>query len=375
MTSKERFETAWSFREPDRVPIELQIDPIARQHPRAERLVQLVHEHTDNFFGTGAYSWGFCCLPAEYSERDLERRPGEWVRRELCYDTPVGPFTATIRQPEFDPPVTDYHWEKRYFTCPADLERLLEGPFEVREVNRDPFDRMVEQAGDRGITLVGIFHPLGWLVRHAAMEEVYTWFKTHPDLMHRFLQVTNEHVAGAVEAMCQAGVGPYFAVTAHEMLIPPWAGTDFLEEFVFPYDKRVNDVIHRYGGKLRAHCHGNCMAYLERFSEMGIDAIEPLEGPPMGDCDLAEAKHRVGDRMMLSGNVPSPYFNTWTAEQVEEAVCQAIRAAAPGGGFSLRTTGGSGGTGTARNQQQLLKMIENCEVYMDAALKYGSYPI
>jgi len=223
--------------------------------------------------------------------------------------------------------------------------------------------------------LVSILHPLGWLVRNATMEEVYIWFKTHRDLIHRFLEVTNTHVAETVEAMLLAGIGPYFAVCAHEMLIPPWAGTEFFEEFVFQYDKRVNDVIHAHGGKLRAHCHGNAMHYLERFWEMGIDAVEPLEAAPMGDVDLSEAKLRVGDRMLLSGNIPSPYFPTWSREQVEQSVCEAIKAGAPGGGFSLRTTGGTAGTGAVRGFEQLGKILDNCEAYLLAGLKYGAYPI
>jgi uroporphyrinogen-III decarboxylase len=207
------------------------------------------------------------------------------------------------------------------------------------------------------------------------MEDVYIWFIEHRQLMHRFLETTNEYVARVVSELVRGGIGPYFTVTAHEMLIPPWAGMKFFDEFVFPYDKHVNDVIRGNGGKLRIHCHGNAMKYLERFAEMGVDGIEPLEGPPMGDVDLAEAKRRVGDRMLLSGNVPSPYFPFWDRTQVEESVRDAIRAAAPGGGFTLRTTGATAGTNAFRSGEQLDRIIGNCEAYVLAGLEYGSYPI
>lgn len=357
------------------MPIELTIAQLAHQHPRAERVLELIDQYADNFFDCSPYDWGFLGLPATYSERELERKPGEFVRIERIHDTSAGPFTAIVREPAFEGGAIDCHWEKRYITCPQDMERLVEATFEVREPDVEKLQRTVAEVGDKGIVLVGILHPLGWLVRNATMEEVYIWFKTHRDLMHRFLEVTNEHVAGAVEAMLQAGIGPYFSVCAHEMLIPPWAGMEFFNEFVFPYDKQVNDVIHAHGGKLRAHCHGNAMNYLERFSEMGIDAIEPLEGAPLGDLDLAEAKRRVGDRMLLSGNIPSPYFPTWSTEQVEQSVFEAIQAGAPGGGFSLRTTGGTAGTGAVRDLEQLGKILDNCEAYLLAGLKYGSCSI
>ena len=79
--------------------------------------------------------------------------------------------------------------------------------------------------------------------------------------------------------------------------------------------------------------------------------------------------------MLLSGNIPSPYFPFCDRTEVESAVREAIRAAAPGGGFSLRTTGGTAGTNAFRSREQLAKIIENCEAYMLAGLEYGSYPI
>ena len=375
MTHRDRLETAWSFREPDRVPVELAISPLARQDPHSERLRALIAEHADNFHGASPYDWGFLGWAADYSEKVLEHRPGEYVRRERIYDTPAGQFAAIVREPDTDEAAPDCHWEKRYITSPSDLERLLAAPPEVRPFDKQAFDRRVAEVADGGLLLVNVMHPLGKLVRNATMEEVYIWFKTHPELMHRFLEVANDHVARAVDAMMRAGIGPSFVVVAHEMLIPPWAGMAFFNEFVFPHDKRVNDVIHRHGGRLRIHCHGNAMGYLERFSEMGVDAIEPLEAGPMGDVDLAEAKRRVGDRMMLSGNIPSPYFTTWDRRQVQEAVRDAIRAAAPGGGFSLRTTGGTAGTNAVKDRDQLRKVIDNCEAYIEAGLEYGAYPI
>lgn len=375
MTSKQRLQTAWSFQEPDRVPIELKIGNEAQEDPRAERLVQLIEEHADNFSGGPAYDWGFLGWPAEYAERVLEHCPGEFIRRERVYETPVGPFTAIVREPDTDESAPDCHWEKRFITSPQDIERLLEAPLRIGPPKWAAFEGAVAKVGNRGLVTTGILHPLGRLVRNATMEEVYIWFIEHRGLMHRFLEVTNDHVARVVSELMRGGIGPYFSVTAHEMLIPPWAGMKFFDEFVFPYDKQVNDVVHRNGGKLRIHCHGNAMNYLERFAEMGVDAIEPLEAPPMGDVDLAEAKRRVGDRTLLSGNIASPYFPLWSRQEVEEAVREAIRVAAPGGGFTLRTTGGTAGTNAFRSREQLGKIIENCEAYILAGLEYGAYPI
>jgi hypothetical protein len=109
------------------------------------------------------------------------------------------------------------------------------------------------------------------------------------------------------------------------------------------------------------------------MADMGIDSIEPLEPPPYGDVDLAEAKRLVGDRMLLSGNVVSQAFDSMGAGEVRADVKRSIDAGAPGGGFTLRTTGGGASTGSVKTHEQLLRVLSNIEVYIDAALEYAGY--
>jgi hypothetical protein len=372
LTHRERLETAWDHREPDRVPIEFPVSAIVRDDPRCERLAELADEHADNFYGAAGYDWGFLGHPSERTERILEDT-GEYERIEWTMHTPAGDFVGVIRRPRFDTGIEDYHWEQRYIEEPEDLERILSVPLEPRAPLTEAFETGMERIGDSGVQLVSLLHPLGTLVRHSNMENAYSWLRTHPDLIHRFLRVTNDYVIGAVHAMFDEGIGPNFVSYAHEMLIPPWIGHDLFDEFVFPYDSEVYAAIHERGGRFRAHCHGSCMDFLEKFAEMGIDAVEPLEPPPYADVDLAEAKRLVGDEMLLSGNVASQAFVFIEPEQVYEMVREAIEAAAAGGGFTLRMTGGGGGRGSERNEEQARRNIACAEAYFDAALKYGQY--
>jgi len=372
VTHRERIETAWEHREPDRVPIEFPVSALTREDPRCERLVRLADEHADNFAGVAGYDWGFLGHPASRTERLLEDA-GEYERIEWTMHTPAGDFVGVIRRPRFETGIDDYHWEKRYIEEPEDLRRILSVPLEPRAPLKAAFDRGMIAIGDSAVPLIGLFHPLGTLVRSSNMENAYSWFRAEPDLMHRYLRVMNDYVVAAVHAMADEGIVGNFISYAHEMLIPPWMGHALFDEFVFPYDSAVYGAIHERGGRFRAHCHGNCMGFLERFAEMGIDSVEPLEPPPYADCDLAEAKRLVGDRMLLSGNVPSQAFVFIEPEEVEVLVRDAIEAAAAGGGFTLRLTGGGGGRGSERTAEQGDRNIRCAEAYFDAALKYGWY--
>lgn len=370
MTHRERIETAWDHREPDRAPVEFPVTAQMRDDPRCERLVRLAEEHADNFVGVSGYDWGFLGHRAERSERVLEDTGG-YERIEWTMHTPAGEFTAVIRRPRFETGIEDYHWEKRYIEEPADLKRVLSVRLQPRPPLSDDFKRAMAAIGDDAVQLISLLHPLGTLVRSANMENAYSWLLTAPELMHRYLRVTNDYVIGAVHAMFDEGIGLNFTSAAHEMFIPPWMGRELFDEFVFPYDREVYAAIHERGGRFRAHCHGNCMGFLERFAEMGVDSVEPLEPPPYADCDLAEAKRLVGDRMLLSGNIPSQAFVFMEPTEVRGLVREAIEVAAPGGGFTLRLTGGGGGRGAERTAEQAERNIRCAEAYLESALEYG----
>ena len=122
-----------------------------------------------------------------------------------------------------------------------------------------------------------------------------------------------------------------------------------------------------------AHCHGNSGGYLELFADMGIDALDPLEPAPYGDNILSDAKKRVGEKMLLQGNIPSQVFGieSFDPDEVYEMTKAAISQGAEGGGFTLRTTG-SAYVGNGKTNAQKAHSIkcglaiikawrENCE--------------
>jgi hypothetical protein len=73
MNSRDRQLTAWSMREPDRVPIELLLSDEAAKFPEAERIMAFISADADNFGGAPGADFGFLGLPAAYSEEVLQR--------------------------------------------------------------------------------------------------------------------------------------------------------------------------------------------------------------------------------------------------------------------------------------------------------------
>ena len=61
---------------------------------------------------------------------------------------------------------------------------------------------------------------------------------------------------------------------------------------------------------------------------MGPDALQPVEPPPFGDCTLEEARRKLGDDMVLIGNIEY----TDLAEKEPEEIAALVKTAIQQGG-------------------------------------------
>lgn len=378
MTRKERLLTAWQFKEPDRVPIELLLYPTCEDLPGADAIRAFQEQEATNFLGAHLFDWGFMGLETQYTEATIEDVPGSHIRKRRVHETPVGTFTAitkhTYEDLFGDGDKGDFHWEKRFIETLDDFKRLADAPRERRRFDLDAYNTGCATIGDRGLPCTGLLHPLGTLVRNSHMSEAYMWLLTEDAVVETFLARCTEQICDSLLALEDQPLAdpPVFRTYAIEMLIPPWFGTTHFDRLVVPYDKQVNDVVHAIGGRHFAHCHGNSGGFLERFADMGIDALDPLEPSPYGDNLLADVKRRVGRRMLLCGNIPSQifYLDATTPETICGLVKQAIEEGAPGGGFTLRATG-SAYVGNGKTRAQKIKSIECGLAMIDAWREFG----
>jgi uroporphyrinogen decarboxylase len=100
--------------------------------------------------------------------------------------------------------------------------------------------------------------------------------------------------------------------------------------------------------------------------ETDVGMLNPLEPPPMGDIDLAEAKRAHGSRLAFMGNLhTTDVMLLGTPQDVRRESLKAIRDAGAGGGFVL-STGDQCGRDTP--DANLLEMVAT-------AHELGAYPL
>ncbi|MGQ9609346.1 MAG: uroporphyrinogen decarboxylase family protein [bacterium] len=136
-------------------------------------------------------------------------------------------------------------------------------------------------------------------------------------------------------------------------------------ELSLPTLKAITAICKENGIPSQIHCCGPEYD-LVRISaeETDLTSINPLEEPPMGDCNLAKVKKEFGKRLSLMGNLhTTDVMLRGSLNDVEKAAKKAIDDAGYDGGFIL-STGDQCGRDTP--DKNIFKLIE-------VARNYGKY--
>lgn len=144
-----------------------------------------------------------------------------------------------------------------------------------------------------------------------------------------------------------------------------WQSPKIFRELALPVLKRVTELAFDLGIPTHVHACGREHQLVKiAAEETRLTIIDPLEIPPMGDCDLAELKRLYGDKIILKGNLhTTDIMLNGSVDDVVRASRKCIDDAAKEGRFILST-----GDQTPRDTP-----LENIHAVIETARTYGKY--
>jgi hypothetical protein len=113
---------------------------------------------------------------------------------------------------------------------------------------------------------------------------------------------------------------------------------EFYRRFVQPYERRVVAAVKTARPDLPVYVHtcGSIGDRLEMMLESGMNGIDTLDPPPLGNVDLADAVCRLRGRAFIKGNMdPVNTLLRGDAETVREDAKRRVLTAGPAGGYIL----------------------------------------
>ena len=373
MTPRQRLLAVLERRRPDCVPIYLRgVSPfgdrmnwMGRHHPSYERLRRLAFEGSDIIHSVGLDSGVFLSAAKTEVVESVVFEDAEWTDTETRIETPRGPLRRVLRKAKsawFEDVI------EHYIKSDDDYERFLSLPYapprpEVAAVVQAA-DREV---GDRGIVAVGMPSVISFMHELLGSSLLAMWSVLERDRLRTLANLFQERMLDYVAHLLDGGAGPLFAYAGPELALPPLMSPADFREFVRDADKPIHDLVHSRGRSTWVHSHGKLDSCLEDFAEMGADILEPIEVPPGGNVSLADAKRRVGKRVILMGNMPYEALLEWPLDRIEAKVKADCAEAMEGGGFIMMPA--------ASPFEKVLtdQGFEGFKTYVSAGRKYGRY--
>jgi len=369
MTGRERIALTMRHLAPDRVPVMCQLS-IGHYNLNAGYKPHQIWYETEAFadavlklahrYRCAGILVPLAGRPANYLDQALSIRDeadGQWIqwrngdRTFLPWDDMPHHYPADPTRPvradfdSFDPETGIRHidaylghiWNALYHIQSLP-EKDYGGPLESGRIPAylfRTFDIVRSQAPDLSVH-GSVYSPLTHFFELFGYEPALIGLRTDPGRAHAVLDLLTGGVIAWALALLEHGADALDLSSA--FVGAPFLSRSQYQEFVVPYEKRVNEAIRSAGGICYTHTCGRIGDRLDLMAETGTLGIDTLDPPPLGNADLAQAKRQFGERLFFKGNINSvELLHMSSAEQVREHAAGRIRVGMPGAGYILST--------------------------------------
>lgn len=108
-----------------------------------------------------------------------------------------------------------------------------------------------------------------------------------------------------------------------------------LDQFVYPYHRKLNAVIHSFGKRVLYHSCGSVITEIPKLMALPIDALNPLQ-PRARGMDFTFIKKTYGDKLSFHGGIDIQHtLPHGTPDEVQAEVKRAISILGQNGGYIM----------------------------------------
>lgn len=192
------------------------------------------------------------------------------------------------------------------------------------------------------------------------------------DYCDRYTEVKDWSIRAAdstvayLKRLLSGPVRPDFILTGGSGMLV-FSTPNIVRDISLPCLQEITRICKGEGIPSQIHCCGPERELVEMCAqETDLTSINPLEIPPMGNCDLADLKQRFGRKLSLMGNLhTTDVMLRGSVKDVRRESLKAIRAAGADGGFILSTGDQCGRDTPDANIREMVAV----------AKEFGTYPL
>ena len=161
--------------------------------------------------------------------------------------------------------------------------------------------RINQKVGDKGMPVAGEFSsPLKML--HLYLGPVETTYLLM-DNEERARKLMQYHEECQLELLREMMIYQVPVVMSMDNLDTMFHPPRYVEEYSASFYEKASALCHEYDSNFFIHACGQQKANLKLISSLGVDGLEGVAYPPLGDVELDEAMALTGDRFIITGGI------------------------------------------------------------------------
>jgi hypothetical protein len=167
--------------------------------------------------------------------------------------------------------------------------------------NRPLYEQWQREVGDDGLVNAGeLFSPLKLLHLAAGAPNAVFLLEDFPDRCRDWMNLCETAQLDLVRQMLDAGVP---AMMAMDNLDAAFHTPRYLERCSASFYEKASRLCREAGSTFFIHACGHQRAILPLIASLGVDGLEGVAFPPLGDVELDEAMRLTGDRLIITGGI------------------------------------------------------------------------
>lgn len=168
------------------------------------------------------------------------------------------------------------------------------------------YNAVQKQVGPDGLVVAGeLFSPLKMLHLLLGPEQTTYFLADHPDRARELLRLHEAAQLDLVEQMARAGVPAMMAMDNLDTAFHP---PQYVELCSASFYEKASRICHDHGSTFFIHACGRQKANLKLIASLGVDGLEGVAFPPLGDVELDEAMNLAGNRLIITGGISANEF-------------------------------------------------------------------
>jgi hypothetical protein len=241
-----------------------------------------------------------------------ERRhnDGRDIVTEKTYRTKTGTFTERLR----------YIFAESTLVQEKFLldEEMTEAFVELIRARRwrfypERFEAIQREAGPDGVVVAGeMFCPLKILHIMAGADKAVYLLADYPELCREVMAAHEAAQLDLVRQIAGAGVRVMMSMDNLDTMFHP---PHYVEQYSASFYEKAARICHEHGAMFFIHACGQQRALLPLIGSLGVDGLEGVTSPPLGDVALDEALRLSGDRLIVTGGISAAEFRRLTTRQ------------------------------------------------------------